>query len=576
MDRNATAITNRCNELKRFWSPRNEKMKRWYRLIEMIDELKTEKMESFVGNDPRSMFNLILHLLDTDIPHRIKEYDVSDFEIAAASAELSLFLDTVWDNISTDFRRSGPRQSLKRSLIGLMLATGWYSAFSVVADNGEIVVFDLWSPAETYPMWDGEFGLDEVAHITSISVKKAKSMARRNGWNVGRILPSARNVSLQDYWWIEIEDVFPFAHRVWNAVVIDGGLAKFEPTRFRKIPIYTAPVGGLPDTGPLTEGSQLSTTSYNAGAVASGERWKEEIGQSIVATNENIYRTWNKWWTYSLQLLRDTAQPRIFERSRSGKVIVRPEDVFRRGAIFRGGPEDSVDFIGTPPIPLEIRSTQLDLEAMMQRGGVSWSMYGSVSGQMTAYVMSQIAASANQVMKPFKQAIQNLISDINNDWIDDIRERGVKPYGWTLPAGLPDDARISADFEIEIPGDLVQRATVARMLDPDFRLSYNYVIQKLFPEIKSPIEEVAQVRRDVAEQHPTNALIALIQYYRKQAAYLEKIGDSESAKLFDLAAEAALATLVPAQQEGYGAPRSLMGTRTEGQPRYMLPEYPVT
>lgn len=280
------------------------------------------------------------------------------------------------------------------------------------------------------------------------------------------------------------------------------------------------------------------------------ERWKEEIGQSIVATNEHIYRTWNKWWSFSLQLLRDTAQPRIFEQSRGGKAIVRPEDVFRRGAIFRGGPDDNISFIGAPPMPLELRSTQLDLEAMMQRGGVSWSMFGSVQGQMTAYVMSQIAASANQIIKPFHEAIIHLIEDESNDWLADIRDRDVRPYSWQLPPKLPKDAIVSADYEIEIPGDLVQRATVARMLDPDFRLSYSYVIEKLFPDIKDRLKERAQVRRDQAELHPTNAVIALISYYRQQAAFLRSagIGDEESAKLYDLAADAAMAQLGISEQ----------------------------
>ena len=267
-----------------------------------------------------------------------------------------------------------------------------------------------------------------------------------------------------------------------------------------------------------------------------------------------MYRTWNKWWSFSLQLLRDTAQPRIFERSRSGKAIVKPEDVFRRGAIWRGGADDSVEFMSTPPIPLELRTTQLDLEAMMQRGGVSWSMYGNVQGQLTAYVMSQIASSANQVMKPFHQAFVNRCEDIDNDWLEDIKDRGLKPYGWKYSKDIPDNAYVSADYDVEIPGDLVQRATTARMLDPDFRLSYSYVVRKLFPDIEDPVKERALIRADQAEQHPSNALVALIQYYRKQAAFLSD-KDSSTAKLYDTIADATLSMLVaqltpPQQPQG--------------------------
>ena len=547
VERNSIDVIAKCTELKRFWSPRDAKMRTWYKMVQMVDELKTDKMESFVGNDPRAMYNLISHMLDVDMPHRIEEYDLADLELANAVAEVSKFLGIAWRDVADTFRHSNPRQSLRRAYIGFLLATGWYSLFSVVADNGERCVVDVWNPIETYPMWDGDMGLAEVAHIYQTTPRQAKNLVRRSGWKLTNRITATSNIPVYDYWWTEIAEEFPFTMAVMNAVVINNELVKFERTRFKKIPIYVAPVGGLPDMGSLSQGSQLSTTSYNAGSYSVSERWKEEIGQAVIATNENIYRTWNKWWSYSLQLLRDTAQPRIFERSRSGKAIVKPEDVFRRGAIFRGGPDDSVDFIATPPIPLEIRSTQLDLEAMMQRGGVSWAMYGSVAGQMTAMVMSQIAASAAQVMHPFHEAIVNLNSDIDNDWLEDVKERGVKPYGWKIPSKLPENAKVSADYEVEIPGDLVHRATVARMIDPDFRLSYSYVVGKLFPNIKDPLMERAQVRSDMAELHPTNATIALIQYYRQQAAYLDKVGDAESAKLYELAADAALATLQPQQ-----------------------------
>ena len=554
MDRNASVVISRCADLKKFWAPRDAAMKRWYRLVEMIDELKTEKMESFVGNDPRSLYNLVLHLLDAKVPHRIKDYDSTDLDVSTAVASVSGFFKTAWKDVSTTFRRTNPRQSLQRTELGFMLATGWYASFSTVTDDGSRCYDEPWNPIDVYPMWDATMGLSEVAHIYRVAATQATHMARGHGWNLGASTAQwrasvGRDILIYDYWWIEIDDEFPFRKSIWNAIIVDTVMVKFERTRFRRMPIYVAPVGGLPDMGSLTEGmipTYTSTLKLHT-QESSHERWKAELGQSILATNENIYRTWNKWWSFSLQLLRDTAQPRIFERSRSGKAIVKPEDVFRRGAIFRGGPDDSVDFMATPPIPLELRSTQLDLEAMMQRGGVSWSMFGNVQGQITSSIMSQIAASANQVMRPFHQAFVNQYEDKNNDWLLDIQERGVNPYGWKYPDNLPDNVYVSSDYEIEIPGDLIQRATTARMLDPDFRLSYTFVMAKLFPEIEDPMQERAQVRADQAERHPSNSLIALVQYYRQQAAFLLKNNDAETARVYNTVADATMAMLTQEQ-----------------------------
>ena len=548
---NATTVTTRCTELKNFWAPRDEKMKAWYRMIEMVDELKTEKMESFVGNDPRALYNLVLHLLDANVPHRIKDFNSTDPEVVAAVSSVGSFFKTAWKDVHKTFRKTNPRQSLQRTSLGFMLATGWYADFAMVTDDGSRCYDEPWNPIEVYPMWDAMLGLSEVAHIFRISSTQAVNMSKKNNWPLGisgyRTWRNTveRNILVYDYWWVDISDEFPFAKTIWNAIVIDTVLVKLAQTRFRKMPIYIAPVGGLPDMGALTEGilptfsSTLKLHTQDAGV----DRWKAEIGQAVIATNEHIYRTLNKWWSFSLQLLMDTAQPKIFERSRSGKAIVKPENIWNRGAIWRGSPDDSIEYVSTPPIPLELRSNQLDLEAMEQRGGVSWSMFGSPQGQISASVMSQIAASANQVIKPFHQAFISKTEDKDNDWLEDIKIRGVKPYGWKYPTALPDDVVVSADYDIEIPGDLIQRATTARTLDPDFRLSYTYVMNKLFPEVEDHMQERAQVLADQAAMHPSNSLIALVQYYRKQAAYLIKIGDAGTARLYEAVADTTMAML---------------------------------
>jgi hypothetical protein len=439
-----------------------------------------------------------------------------------------------------------------------MLSTGWYCVNAYIYDDGSKAVADIWNSAEVFPMWDMELGLAEVVHTYSCSGLAANKKAKYLNSEGSYSFQSQTKVS--DFWWIEPGILF---NEVWNAVIIGNQLVKCQLTRFKKIPVYIAPVGGLPDEGILSADSVASSSD------SKGDRWKEEIGQAIVATNENIYRTWNKWWSFSLQLLRDTAQPRIFEKSRSGKAIVKPEEVFKRGTIWRGGPEDSVDFISPPIIPVELRATQMDLEAMMQRGGPSWSMYGASYNNVSAYVMSQIAASANQLMRPYHEALQDLFADIANDWVEDIRERHLQPYSWKIPTELDADCTVKAEFEVEIPGEMIQKATIARMLDPDFRLSYSYTVHKLFPDITNPMQEKARIRADQAELNPMNGIIAYIMYCRKQANFLNTPmggNDYSTAKLYEMAAQAAESQLAGQQQQsqsGQTAPNS-QGARTEG------------
>ena len=530
-------VTTKCRGLRQFWEPRNKKMKEWYKLIQMVDELKTSNMESFVGNDPRSMYNLVLHLLDVEVPHKVP-IDEIDASLLPETMQIEKLCTAGWKDNSFRFRRTG-RQSLFRHILSLMLATGWYSVFSIVADDGSRTFIDVWHPAQVYPMW-GEDGQEQCAHITTVTAAQAKRMIARNGWNLDyrRV---THDLPLYDYWWRD--DYF----NIWNGIVLGSDKVKEEQTRFTSIPIFTAPVGGLPDTGIISE---------------SKDDWKKDIGQSILATNENIYRSWNRWWSFSLQLLRDTAQPRFFERSASGQHIVKPEDVFKRGAVFRGGPQDDVKYLTPPPIPLEIRSAQLDLEAMMQRGGVSWSMYGSATAGMTAYVMSQLASSASQILKPFHQSAINLVTDIDNSWVDDARRTGAKPYGFGVPSDIPDFVRVSADYEVKIPGDLIQRATTARMLNSDFELSYLRVMQELFPEVKNPLEEKARLKSEKAERHPVTAVIALVEYLKKMAEILRRANDPEGARLYEKAAMQAEASM-QLEVEGAGG---TVPVRTEARP----------
>ena len=237
-----------------------------------------------------------------------------------------------------------------------------------------------------------------------------------------------------------------------------------------------------------------------------------------------------------MQLLRDTAQARTYEKSTSSNQIVKPETWYRRGAHYKLGPQDEIGFIQPPPVPVELRSIQLDLEAMEQRGGPSWTMFGSVQQRMTAYAMAQVVATTNQIAKYYHKGIIDLYSDIDNFFYNMMKTYNYKPYGMSLPSGLPANLKLSAEYELRIPGDLVQRATTARMLNPAFELSDERIMEELFPEIKNPTEELARVRASKARKHPIYATISLAEALKQEATLLRKANDIAGAELYEKAA----------------------------------------
>lgn len=533
----STDLIAKATRLKRLWSERDKKFKEWYQIIRMLDRLAQKDMESFVGNDPRAAFNHLISVLNRPIPHRIRPDELALDEVAPA-AELSKSLEVVWRNVTDSYRQRG--LYFMRQLIGLLLATGWYSVFTVPSLDGSTVLAEVWNPVTVYPDWDDV--MFECAHVWGLAGANAKRLARRNKWDVSRF---GDKVTCYDYWWLDD------AGKVHNAVCLDNQLVKVDTleNRFKRIPIFTSPVAGLPDMGEIE--------------TARAAKWRGDIGQSYVVTNENVYNYFNKWWTFLLQILRDYAQARTYEKSPSTTQIVKPEEWYRRGAHFKMGPQDEIGFVVPPPIPMELRSAQLDMEAMMQRGGPTWTQYGNVAQGMTAFVMSQVIASTNNTAQAFHRGLIDCISDIDNFWLDLMRTYEYKPYGMTIPDGLPDDFKVTAEYELRIPGDLAQRATSARMLNPEFSLSEERILEWDFPEIKNPMEEIAKRDAGKARQDPIFAQINLINALRQEAELLRKAKDFEAAELHEKMADLKERQIMEAGQGQVEQPRRVPGARPE-------------
>lgn len=528
-------IITECVSLQKSWqSVRNVKFQDWYGLLTQRDDFQEDNMESFVSNEPRTFYNLSRHLLCGKVPHRIPRTEIDELDFKPA-ADIEKMLTKAWqDNDKTEFRRG--KQSWLWNFVSLMLATGWYAVFVLVTDKTKDqpsrCIAEVWNPAEVFPELGDE--LYSVARIYKLTRTAAIRKIVSNNWKVDTKNIPAGGLTFYNYWWIDPETL-----TVMNAVVAGTDFAK-PPTeeKFKHIPVLVSPVGGLPDTGVITTGND----------------WQGQLGESILATNEKTYKSYNKQWTFLMQLLRDTAQPRWFERSRGNQAILKEEDIFKRGAIFRGAPEDSVDLLATPPIPIELRTMSFDMQNSMQRGSLSWALYGNLQGQITSYVMSQISASARQSLDPYHKAIMYALAGIDNEWLEQCELFGLNPYDVKLPKVKPTYV-VSADYDIQIPGDLTQRATVAKMLDPDYSLSHSTITSTIFPEIKDPLQEQAQYRKDEAMKNPVSIIVNLITAYRQQAMLLRQSRDvTGMADLYDKAATALEKQLSPEGQAGTGAP----------------------
>jgi hypothetical protein len=116
-----------------------------------------------------------------------------------------------------------------------------------------------------------------------------------------------------------------------------------------------------------------------------------------------------------------------------------------------------------------------------------------------------------------------------------IIENNWSPHKFKKPKIMPpiEDMQFDVDADLEIPGYLVQKATVARMLNPNFRLPVTWIKEKLFPEILDPKKSMADVRAEDAMMNPKAILVDNIIAYREQARILRQLDDTNQAELYD-------------------------------------------
>ncbi len=523
-------VTDRCKYLETLWLRRNQNIAGWYDTLSLYDELEQKNMESVVANDPRTFYNTALHLLAPKIPHRIPVQGADPEAIAWASS-IERAITDAWAGLDRQYRRRG-RKSWMEYVTGLLLATGWYAVLCMATDDK--LIAEAWNPIEVYPDWDSQ-GLASVAHIFTISHPQAVRLFQQRRWNMPIGLGGG-DVTIHDLW-----DVTP--EGIINVTVAGGHLVKpdtLEP--FDEIPVFTGPAGGLPDDGPIT--TKRRTTG--------NQDWRANVGQSILATNQDVYKQQNRIMTFMQQILRDTAQPKYWEKSRGSGTILTPEDLEARGAIFRLGEGDDVGTIQMPGIPVELTSLIGSYGQMIQRGALPHALSGEVQN-IPLGLMSQVAAAAVQALSLYHSTLTGLLTDIDNTWLEGII-RGV--YGGetlTIPQNIPEGSiRFDIQYPISIPGDLIQRATVTRMIAPGARISNNTALDLFFPEILDPIQEGAQAMADDARANPIFGQLSLISALREEARLLRQMGKNEHADLLERAAEMGLNQLLAPQSASNG------------------------
>jgi len=525
-------IIDRCKTLKGDWSTRAKKFKDWYDILLLHDELEQEGMESVTSNDPRTGYNLAKHLLTSMvIADKIESGELPP-EMVPAVSYLEKYIFERWNNQEKRYRSAG-RQSWLSEFVGWLLTTGWYSVFAMATQDE--VWAEVWSPADSFPGF-GPDGLVEHAHIYTLSPVAAAKKVKTMGWDYKGTYGKT-NLTMYDLW------TFDSDGDVSNGIVLENHFVKMPVkdipcTKVGRLPIFTSPAGGLPDMGSI-KGNKI---------------WQQHYGESIVGTNEDLILNYNKIRSFMQQAARTAAQPHWLELS-SGTTPIATETLMDRwGSILRGEPGEDVRPLQGVPIPVELTNILFHYQNELQRGMFPWAVFGNIQQQMSYLAMANVASASMQVLTPYRNAVKGMRTDINNFWSDMILMNGFKPYRFTKPANLPErlERMFDVECDVEIPGYLIQRATVSRMLNSDFTLPEAWIMERMFPEIRNVVKANADVRAEKAMKHPKAIMVDQIVAYRRYAATLresEDQGDMDTAILYEKLADSLEKELVAPQQQ---------------------------
>jgi len=301
-----------------------------------------------------------------------------------------------------------------------------------------------------------------------------------------------------------------------------------------RLPIFSSPAGGLPDMG----------------SIKGTKKWQEHYGESFVATNEDLFLQYNKMRSFLQQAAREVAQPTYLELS-TGETNIADEDAMNRwGAVLHGQPGESVTPIQKGTIPVELTNMMFHYQNELQRGMFPAAVHGNVQQQISYLAMANIASASMQVLTPYRDNIVGMRTDLNNFWIDMMIMNGFNPHGFKKPENLPDrlDRGFDVEADIRIPGLMVQKANMARIMNPRFRLPEQWIIESEFPEIRNPLKAIADVRAEDAMMDPDAIRVSSVIAWREQARIYREANDIPTAELFEKLAKKKEAELEMPQQ----------------------------
>lgn len=545
-------IVNEATALRNKFIGRDKAISASYKMLDQVDENSQEDMQSFVSNEARTTWNMGTFLLQPrPLVHNVTRRDTLNLtqEQTLAARVVEGMLQRIWLERDRRMMRRGG-SSWFWDFIGKLTATGWYAVPYGVMDDKFLI--DAWQPITAYPEFslDEEEGMIRLAKIWRADIDQIIAFGNTSGWNMDIVQKLSRTETVYQLW-KHCEGEVTLAVAVGDKEV----RPEKKVVGLTEIPVLIGGVGGIPANFNTSDIQIVHTSDpLNMSTVAKDEM--SVRGQSIMATNANVYANLNKQWTFIQQLLHDTANPKTWEKHEGSNKIIRPNEFFKRGAHFGMGVNESAGVFETPGIPPEATQLIFQLRNMFQRGGFSDITFGNITQEITSVLMSQAVESARQLLTPYHNAIVYVITEVSRAWFRDL---SVAPNSHskllsqremdalTVLKDSDDEFEIISEYNIQIPGDVANRMQMAKFSSPAFELSVQDAYKLFIPEVPDIAQAIARAQADKAHDHEAMRVVVVIHALEKAAAELQSV-NPKFANLYSKMAETIKARALGQQQ----------------------------
>ncbi len=550
----ANDIINEVTTLRRSFDGRDRQISASYKMLDQVDENAQQDMESFVSNEARTTWNMGTFLLQPrPLVHNVSRRDTLDLTEGQrlAAQVVERMLQRIWLERDRRMMRRGG-SSWFWDFIGKLTATGWYAIpYGVMANK---FLIDAWQPITAYPEFslDEEEGMIRLAKVWRADIDQIVTFGKASGWNMDIVQKAKRTETVYQLWRL-VDGQVTLAVAVGDKEVrpeaVINGLTE--------IPVLIGGVGGIPANFNNPEMQIVHTSDPNNPRPVARDEMSVR-GQSIMATNANVYANLNRQWTFIQQLLHDTANPKTWEKHEGSNKIIRPGEYFKRGAHFGMGINESAGVFEQPGIPPEATQLIFQLRNMFQRGGFSDITFGNITQEISSVLMSQAVESARQLLTPYHNAVVYVTTEVSRAWF---KALSVAPTSHSnllsqremdalvVLKESEDDFEISSEYTIQIPGDVANRLQMAKFASPSFELSVHDAYKLFVPEVPDVEQAIARAQTDKARDDESIRLVIVIHALERAAAELQD-ANPKFANLYRQMAENVKARTFGQSQQG--------------------------